>query len=116
LAPSRWDIVDIDFGDPIGHEQAWVRPAVVLSHDGLNRNARLAVVCPITGARTAPRFPSEVVMPNMPGILTPGLLYAHQIRTVSTDRVLRIRGPLKDPVLQREIITAVLGVLDIPIE
>jgi mRNA-degrading endonuclease toxin of MazEF toxin-antitoxin module len=49
----------------------------------------------------------------MPGILTPGVLLAHQIRTISTNRVVNIRGPLKDPVLQRAIVEAILVLLDI---
>lgn len=104
----------MDFGTTVGHEQAWVRPAVVVSNDGLNQKAKLATVCPITSARTAPRYPSEVAMPNMPGILTPGVLLGQQIRTVSTDRVVKIRGPLKDPVLQRVIVEAICALLDIP--
>ncbi len=70
--PSRWDIVDVDFGTPVGHEQAKLRPALIVSHDGLNHNADLATVCPITGARTKAKYPSEVEIPTLPGILDAG--------------------------------------------
>lgn len=111
MLPEQWDIVDVDFGDPIGHEQAFRRPAVVVSNTSFNHHAHLATVCPITSARTAPKYPSEVELPNLPGIVTQGVILAQQIRTVSTDRVVKIRGPMKDPVLQRQVVEAVLALL-----
>jgi mRNA interferase MazF len=112
---SRWDIVDVDFGVPVGHEQAKVRPAVVVSHDGLNHNADLATVCPITSARTQPKYPSEVAVPDLPGILTAGVVMAQQIRTVSiSQRVRRVRGRLEDPVLRRRVYEAIAELLPPP--
>lgn len=113
--PSRWDIVDVDFGNPVGHEQAYVRPALIVSNDGLNHNADLATVCPITGARQQARYPSEVELPNLPGILAAGVLLGQQIRTISISRrIVRVRGLLADPVLRRRVYEAISALVPPP--
>jgi len=113
--PSRWDVVDVDFGTPVGHEQAKLRPALIVSHDGLNHNADLATVCPITGARTKAKYPSEVEIPTLPGILEAGVLMGQQIRTISISvRIKRVRGPLADPVLRRRVYEAIAALVPPP--
>lgn len=56
--PDRMDIVWIDFNPTRGHEQARVRPALVLSPKAYNQKTNLAVMCPITGE--AKGYPFEV--------------------------------------------------------
>lgn len=109
----RWDVVEVDFGNPIGHEQGKQRPAVVVSNDSFNQVAHLVAVVAITSRQPA-RYPSEVDLPDLPGVVTAGVVMTQQIRTLSTDRVVRIRGPLKDPVLQRRIEQAIARFLDLP--
>ena len=42
----------VDFGEPIGREQAGRRPALVISEDGLNDGpAGLVIVVPITSTQ-----------------------------------------------------------------
>lgn len=111
---GRWDVVEVDFGGPaVGHEQAKRRPAVVISNDHFNRAAGLLTVLPITSRQTA-KYPAEVEFDDMPGIVSRGVIMVHQIRTVSQTRVERVRGPLKDPVLQRRIVEAIAVFLDLP--
>lgn len=113
--PSRWDIVEVDFGTPVGHEQGKVRPALIVSNDGLNQNADLATVCPITGARTNAKYPSEVEIPELPGILMAGVLMGQQIRTISISKRIRgVRGPLADPVLRRRVYEALAALIPPP--
>lgn len=110
--PARWDIVWVDFGQPVGHEQGKRRPALVVSHDGFNSATGLMTVCPLTSARTAVKYASEVAFPALPGILDlPGVLLAQQIRTVSQERLVQIVGPVKDPVLQRQVSEALRQLL-----
>ena len=45
---KQGDIVKLSFNPQKGHEQAGFRPAVVVSNDVFNRNAKLAILCPIT--------------------------------------------------------------------
>ncbi len=46
--PDKGDIVWIDFSPTKGHEQAGVRPALVLSPNNYNARSGLMVACPIT--------------------------------------------------------------------
>ena len=59
--PDRGDLVWLDFGDPIGHEQAGRRPALVLSPSPYNRFG-LAIVCPLTSKVKG--YPFEVRLPE----------------------------------------------------
>jgi mRNA interferase MazF len=48
-APARGDIWLVDFGTPVGREQAGARPAVVLSADLLNESrAGVVIIVPCT--------------------------------------------------------------------
>ena len=59
MRPHRGDVWLIDFGDPVGREQAGIRPAVVVSADLLNDGpAGVVVVVPLTTA--ARGLPSHV--------------------------------------------------------
>ena len=54
---ERGDAVDVDFGEPEGHEAGWERPALVVSDEQL-ADVGLLVVCPITTTRRG--YPSHV--------------------------------------------------------
>jgi len=55
---KQGDIIKINFNPKSGHEQAGMRPAVVISNDIFNEKAKLAIVCPITN--TDKNFPLHV--------------------------------------------------------
>lgn len=81
---KRGDIYLCDFGNPIGHEQGFRRPAVIISHDEMSRHG-LPVVLPVTRARRG--YPTHV---EINGILpVTGYVQCEQIRVVSTDRLIR---------------------------
>lgn len=61
--PSRRDIVWINFNPALGHEQANLRPALVLSEKAYNQKTNLAVVCPITNQIKGYNF--EVVIDEL---------------------------------------------------
>lgn len=46
--PKQGDIVFLDFNPIKGHEQAGVRPAVVISNNTFNKNTKMVILCPIT--------------------------------------------------------------------
>lgn len=59
MSPRRGEIWLVDFGEPVGREQAGTRPAVVVSADPLNESrAGVVVVVPTTTA--ARGLPSHV--------------------------------------------------------
>jgi mRNA interferase MazF len=55
----RGDLWLVDFGEPVGREQASLRPAVVVSADGLNEGpAGVVMVVPVTSTRRG--LPSHI--------------------------------------------------------
>ena len=46
--PKQGDIVFLDFNPIKGHEQAGMRPAVVISTNTFNQNTKMVMLCPIT--------------------------------------------------------------------
>ena len=89
-APKRGEVWDVDLGDPIGHEAAFVRPALIVSADRFNRH-RLVSVCPLT--RTQKAYPTRVQLePGESGLDVTSQVQVEQVRTISTARLVRRRG------------------------
>lgn len=81
---NRGDIYFCDFGNPIGHEQGFRRPAVIISHDEMSRHG-LPIVLPIT--RTRRGYATHV---ELDGVLpVTSYVQCEQIRTVSANRLIR---------------------------
>lgn len=58
--PKQGDIVYLDFNPVKGHEQAGLRPAIVLSSLIFNKNTKMAIVCPITS--NTKYFPTHYIL------------------------------------------------------
>jgi len=54
----RWAVVIVDLDPVEGREQAGQRRALVVSYEPFHRSG-LMTVCPITAARSQPRYPGE---------------------------------------------------------
>jgi mRNA-degrading endonuclease toxin of MazEF toxin-antitoxin module len=83
VALGEGDIVEIDAGDAVGHEQRGRRPALIVAVDALQSALGLAVVCAVTthGGRAAPpRNDLEVAVP--PDLPVKGVILPHQLRTI----------------------------------
>lgn len=87
------DVIDVDFGTPIGSEAGFVRPAVVLTADAFLRY-RPATVFAIPLTTTPRRFPSHVgLRPDaVNGLDRESCALVEQMRAVSTDRCTNVRG------------------------
>lgn len=92
MTAHRGDIWLVDFGPPVGTEQAGTRPAVVLSVDRLNRSgAALVIVVPCT---TRQRGLSSHVEIDTGGSGLDEVTYAkcEDVKSVSTKRLVRHLG------------------------
>ena len=90
--PRRGDVVLVDLGEPVGHEAAFERPALVVSHDRL---AQLGLVTVLAVTRTRLGWPSHVeVDPAESGLRETSYVQSEQVRTISTRRITRVVGPL----------------------
>jgi mRNA interferase MazF len=116
----RWAIVIVDFDPIVGHEQAGLRRALVVSNEPFHRSD-LATVCPISAR--APRYPAEVAIPaGEAGQTKDAVVLCHQLRTIDRRRItaFEIGGQpqvISDPVIRRYVRAALarhLG-LDLPI-
>jgi mRNA-degrading endonuclease toxin of MazEF toxin-antitoxin module len=113
----RWAVVRLALDPVEGHEQGGTRRALVVSYEPFHRSG-LATVCPITAARTEPRYPGEVAIPaGIAGQTRDGLVLCQQLRTVSLARLVGApEGSVTDPGMRRAIRAALahhLG-LDVP--
>jgi|ERR1017187_3786291 mRNA interferase MazF len=75
--PTRGDLVWLNFTPQQGHEQAGVRPALVLSPYEYNKKSGLMVACPVTSKIKG--YPFEVVIKAKK---IDGAILADQIKNV----------------------------------
>lgn len=115
--PLRWSVVHVDLDPVRGHEQAGRRRALVVSYEPFHESG-LATVCPITAARSEPRYPGDVPIPvGEAGQTRPGIVICSQVRTISQRRIGReAYGVVGDPAIRAAVRLALahhLG-LDVP--
>lgn len=80
----RGEVYLCDFGNPIGHEQGFRRPALLISHDEMTRYG-LPIVLPITRIKRG--YATHV---ELDGVLpVTSYVQCEQIRTVSAERLVR---------------------------
>ncbi len=91
-APRRGEVWTVDFGEPVGREQAYRRPAIVVSSDRLNQSrAGLVVVVPLT--RAWRDLPSHIeIGPGESGLSETSFAKAEDIKSISTVRLVRRLG------------------------
>jgi mRNA interferase MazF len=107
-APRRGEVWLVNF-DPIqGHEQAGVRPALVLSVDAFNAAAGLVTVLPITSKPRALRTRVEVSPPEA-GLKKVSYVIGEQVRTISTARLAKRMGLASEATM--EAATAIVKML-----
>ncbi|MGH9943183.1 MAG: type II toxin-antitoxin system PemK/MazF family toxin [Pyrinomonadaceae bacterium] len=92
--PSRGEVWTANFDPTRGREQAGLRPCLVISDDRLNRSrAELVIVIPITSK--AKGIPSHVeIGPPEGGLTMRSFIKCEDIRSISTDRLVRLLGPV----------------------
>ncbi len=78
--PDASDLIWTDFDPTLDHEQAGLRPALVVSPAALTLNTGFAFVCPIT-SRVRP-FPTSVVLPD--GLPIFGEILLSHLRSIDT--------------------------------
>ncbi|GAA3530869.1 type II toxin-antitoxin system PemK/MazF family toxin [Aeromicrobium panaciterrae] len=100
----RGEIWLIDLGEPIGHEQGWTRPALVVSSDHWNKHAQTVTVLPIT--RTRHGFPTrvEIEADAANGLDATSYARCEDIRSISERRLVHRTGHV-DPVVMADVAT-----------
>jgi len=91
--PSSGDVVDLDLGAPEGHEAGFRHPAVVVTAQRiLDASPSVIHVVPLTS--TIRPFHSEIILTpdNANGLTVESSAQCQHVRSVSTSRVLEVRG------------------------
>lgn len=106
--PDRGDLVWLQFAPQRGHEQAGLRPALVLSPRPYNRKVGLLLACPVTSHVKG--YPFEVVLPE--GISVSGAILCDQVKSLDW-RARRARRIDRVPADVMEDVTArILALVD----
>jgi mRNA interferase MazF len=75
--PTRGDVVWVDLNPTRGHEQANVRPAIVVSPHSYNAKSNLVLLCPVTSQVKG--YPFEVLLKEKK---IKGVVLCDQIRSI----------------------------------
>ncbi len=105
----RMGIFLADLNPVVGAEQKGKRPVLVISDEDFNQVMPVVTILPITSLKKGRRiYPNEVLISKGIGDLSAdSIILAHQIRTISKDRLIKFLGGVKDPGLQSTIHEAV---------
>ena len=108
----RGEVYSVDLGQPVAHEPAFRRPAVVVSVDILNNGpGGLVIVVPITSTGYALRSHVELD-PEASGLEHTCYARCDQLRVISVDRLSSRRG-MVGPDQMRDLNQALRFVLDL---
>lgn len=98
----RGDIYWADLNPTKGHEQAGLRPVLVLSHDIFNERSGTVIAMALTSQQQKAGFPLtlELTSPKLP---KQTWVKISQIRTLSVERIGKRMGKASDAELQQVI-------------
>ena len=90
--PDRGDIVWFNFSPQLGHEQAGLRPAIVVSPRSYNERSGMMLACPITSKAKGYPFEVSIKVKNVEGVIL-----ADQVKNVDWRAVKAQFGERADP-------------------
>jgi mRNA interferase MazF len=91
VAPRRGEIYETNFNPARGHEQAGIRPALVVQNDIGNVHSSVTIVAAITSQLPTKRYPQNVQLAS--GTLPKeSVVLCNQLCTVDTARLGRMMG------------------------
>lgn len=110
---SQWAVMEANLDPVAGTEQKGSRPVLIVSNEEFNQAMPNVTIMPLTSTRRR-LYPSEVSLPQgKAGQPLDSIIMAHQIRTISKQRLTNLLGYLEDPLLQNEVCEAIKEHLDL---
>jgi len=108
----QWTIYEANLDPVAGAEQKGIRPVLIVSNEEFNQAMPNVTVLPMTSTQRR-LYPSEVLLPGgKAGQPLESIVMAHQIRTISKQRLGKAIGCLDDIQIRHEIHEAVKEHLD----
>ncbi|MCL2019960.1 MAG: type II toxin-antitoxin system PemK/MazF family toxin [Oscillospiraceae bacterium] len=105
---KQGNIIKLDFNPVKGHEQAGIRPAVVVSGNTFNGLSNNIIVCPITNTNKG--YPTHIALDER--TTTTGYVMCDQIRTVSPDERKTVYIEQIPQNIMDEILDVLKGILE----
>jgi mRNA interferase MazF len=108
----QWTVYEANLDPAAGAEQKGIRPVLIISNEEFNQAMPNVTVLPMTSTQRR-LYPSEILLPEgKAGQPLESIVMAHQIRTISKQRLGKAIGYLDDIQIRREIHEAVKEHLD----
>ncbi|MFH0768944.1 MAG: type II toxin-antitoxin system PemK/MazF family toxin [Chloroflexota bacterium] len=112
MTALQWAVIQANLNPAIGTEQSGTRPVLIVSNEEFNQAMPNVTVLPLTSTRRR-LYPSETLLPEgKAGQPLESIIMAHQIRTISKQRLGRLLGYLDDAQLRYEVHRAIKEHLD----
>ena len=115
-APSfQWSVFAVDLDPTVGSEQAGRRPVLIVSRESANEALPVVTALPLTGHKRNRRiYPNEALIPmGTAGLSRSSIAMAHQLRTLSKQRLGEHLGRIGDPAIRQAVREAIRTQLDL---
>jgi mRNA interferase MazF len=109
----QWAVMEADLDPVTGAEQKGKRPVLIVSNEEFNQAMPDVTILPLTSTQRRV-YPSEVVLSaGKAGQPLQSIIMAHQIRTISKQRLGKLLGYLDDNEIREKIREAIKEHLDL---
>lgn len=109
----QWAVMEANLDPTSGAEQKGTRPVLIISNEEFNQAMPNVTILPLTSSKRR-LYPSEVFIPQgKAGQPLNSIIMAHQVRTISKQRLKGLIGYLEDQQLRDEVYAAIREHLDI---
>jgi mRNA interferase MazF len=94
----KWGIFIADLNPIVGSEQGGKRPVIVISDEDFNSIMPVVTILPITSLKEGRKvYPNEVLIKKgIASLAQDSIILAHQIRTISKERLTGLIGFIND--------------------
>ncbi|HMF31602.1 MAG TPA: type II toxin-antitoxin system PemK/MazF family toxin [Candidatus Lokiarchaeia archaeon] len=105
----KWTIFSADLNPVIGSEQGGTRPVLVISDETYNTVMPVVTILPLTSLKAGRKvYPNEALLESGTGHLPrDSIVLAHQIRTISKQRLGEAMGEIDQSSIQDSINEAI---------
>ena len=112
MSGFQWAVMEANLDPVAGAEQKGTRPVLIVSNEEFNQAMPNVTILPITSTQRR-LYPSEVLLAEGKADQSlESIIMAHQIRTISKQRLGRLLGYLDDAQLRHETHRAIKEHLD----
>jgi mRNA interferase MazF len=109
----QWAVMDANLDPAVGAEQKGTRPVLIVSNEEYNQTVRNVTIIPLTSTKRR-LCPCEVFLAKgKAGQPLDSIIMAHQVRTISRQRLGRVLGYLEDTQLRSDVRGSIKEHLDL---